>query len=68
MLPPRLAPDSDSSDTIYEKIDGPPSPCSSTDSNAGVEAPLIHHKWKLADFKVFQRTENCFCGVLSITF
>lgn len=51
VLPPRLAPDSDSSDTIYEKIDGPPSPCSSTDSNAGVEAPLIHHKWKLADFK-----------------
>ena len=52
-MPPRqLSLDSDSSDTIYEKIDGPPSPCSSADSNAGVEAPLIHNKWKLSNIKV----------------
>ena len=48
----KLSPDSDTSDGIYEKIDGPPSPCSSTESTTGVEAPLITSKWNILSLKV----------------
>lgn len=53
MPPPQKSPDSDGSDTIYEKIhEGPPSPGSSTESTTGAEAPLIQSKWKLSTLKV----------------
>lgn len=53
-MPPSMkTPESDGSDTIYERInEEQPSPGSSSESTTGVDAPLIQPKFTLSNIKV----------------